>query len=78
MREAITLVERVELEVPDEDELVVVGFRENGCGCIYFGPQPVYQFNSPGQFRRGFVDDGRGQHDPNGSRLGQLGHQVFE
>ena len=55
--EAVALVERVELAVPHEHELVVVGFRENGCGCIYFGPQPVYQFNSLGQFRRAFVED---------------------
>jgi hypothetical protein len=50
------LVERVEAKFDSFDEPVVIGFRENGSACIYFGEEPVFQFNSADQLRR--VHDG--------------------
>jgi len=54
--EATALVERIELSVAGMPESIVIGFRKNGSGCIYFGPDPVFQFNAAGQLRRAFVD----------------------
>lgn len=54
LREATALVERVELEVTSFDQPIVVGFRRNGCGSIYFGADPVVQFNADGAVRRGY------------------------
>lgn len=56
LREATGLVERVELQVDGFHEPIVVGFRRSGCGSIYFGPDPVVQFNSRDELRRGFRD----------------------
>lgn len=56
LREATALVDRVELRTNDEPEPVVVGFRRSGCGSVYFGAEPVYQFNSSGQLRRAYQD----------------------
>ena len=55
LREATALVERAELDVAGYDEHVVIGFRRDGSGSIYLGPEPVYQFNSQLHFRRGYV-----------------------
>ena len=55
LREATALVERVELCLPDRDESLVAGFRRDGSASFFFGPDPVYQFNSRGQLRRAFV-----------------------
>jgi len=56
LREATALVERVELQIPREPEPIVVGFRHDGAFSVYFGGDPVYQFNSAGQLRRAFID----------------------
>ncbi len=53
--EATALVERIELQREDA-EPIVVGFRVSGCGSIYFGGEPVYQFNTQHALRRGYVD----------------------
>src|SRR5688572_3927720 len=55
MREAAALVERVELAVPGEGAPVVAGFRRDGSLSVYFGADPVYQFNSAGELRRAYV-----------------------
>ncbi len=55
LREATALVQRVELMVPGYDEPVVCGFRRDGSVSLFFGGEPVYQFNSVGQLRRAFV-----------------------
>lgn len=55
LREATALVERVELALPGEPAPVVAGFRRDGALSLYFGPDPVYQFNAAGQLRRAFV-----------------------
>ena len=54
--EATALVERIEVIIPDSDEPIVIGFRDNGAASIYFGSDPAYHFNSSGQLRRAFVD----------------------
>jgi hypothetical protein len=55
LREATALVERVEIRVQGEDEPVVAGFRRDGSLSVFFGPDPVYQFNSAGELRRAYV-----------------------
>jgi len=54
LREATALVERIELEVAGFEHPVVVGFRRSGCGSIYFGADPVVQFTTTGELRRGY------------------------
>ena len=61
LREATALVERIEL-VPHRDrqfdasEPIVVGFRADGALSIFFGDDPVYQFNAAGELRRAYCD----------------------
>ena len=55
--EATALVQRVELSLLDDqqpDETVVIGFRKDGAASIYFGAEPVYQFNTAHKLRRAF------------------------
>jgi len=54
LREATNLVERIELDVTGFEQPVVVGFRRTGCGSIYFGADPVVQFNTHHELRRGY------------------------
>lgn len=56
LREATALVERAELHVAGCDAPVVVGFRRDGSFSVFFGGDPVYQFNSAGQLRRAYID----------------------
>ncbi len=56
LAEATALVERVELALPGYPEPVVAGFRASDCASLFFGSDPVYQFNSQRQLRRAFVD----------------------
>jgi len=44
-----------ELEVAGVDDPVVAGFKKNGNCSLYFGGDPVYQFDPEGNLRRGFV-----------------------
>ena len=55
LREATALVLRAEVAVPGFNESVIIGFRKDGCGSIYIGADPVYQFNSQFQLRRGYL-----------------------
>jgi hypothetical protein len=55
LREATALVDRVELRVVGEPEPLTIGFRKGGSLSVYFGGDPVYQFNSAGELRRAFV-----------------------
>jgi hypothetical protein len=54
LREATALVERVELSIAGWDEPIVVGFRRDGSLSVFFGPDPVYQFNAAGELRRAY------------------------
>ena len=56
MREATALVRRVELALPGRPEHVVCGFHSDGRLSIYFGPDPVYHFDTAGRLRRAYVD----------------------
>jgi len=56
LREATALVRRIELAVPSISDHVVIGFRSNGSCSIFFGFDPVYQFNSSCELRRAYVD----------------------
>jgi hypothetical protein len=55
MREATALRRRIELQIPGLAETVIAGFRAEGRLSIYFGPDPVYQFDEQGGLRRAFV-----------------------
>jgi hypothetical protein len=54
LREATALVERVELKVPGLAENVVMGFRRGGGASVFFGDDPVFQFNAAGELRRAY------------------------
>jgi hypothetical protein len=54
LAEATALVERMELRVPHEAELVVLGLRRDGCLSIYFGADPALHFNAARELRRAF------------------------
>lgn len=53
--EATALVERVEFTFGSEDP-VIVGFRNIGCGSVFFGGEPVYQFNTQKELRRAYFE----------------------
>jgi hypothetical protein len=55
LREATALALRAELSVPGFAEPIVVGFRRDGSASVYFGADPVYQFNTGGELRRAYV-----------------------
>jgi hypothetical protein len=55
LRQATALVNRAELQVSGWEAPVVVGFRRDGSFSVFFGGDPVYQFNSAGQLRRAYV-----------------------
>jgi hypothetical protein len=54
LREATALIDRVELSIAGWDEPIVVGFRRDGSLSVFFGPDPVYQFNAAGELRRAY------------------------
>jgi hypothetical protein len=55
LREATALVQRVEVAIPGYDEPVVIGFRKDGSVSVFFGAEPVYQFNAANELRRAYV-----------------------
>lgn len=55
MREATALVVRCELTMPQEPAPIVVGFRADGCGSVYWGEDPAYHFNSRNELRRAYA-----------------------
>jgi hypothetical protein len=52
LREATALRQRAELALPGSDEPLTFGFRQDGALSLFFGADPVYQFNAAGQLRR--------------------------
>lgn len=56
LKEATALVERAEFRLAREPEPVVIGFRRDGSASIFFGAEPVYQFNALDQVRRAYHD----------------------
>ncbi len=55
LAEATGLAERIELELAGCGASLVAGFRRSDCASFFFGPDPVYQFNSQRQLRRVFA-----------------------
>src|SRR5215212_3746686 len=66
LREATALVERIELSPRTTDvsiaasklldQSIVAGFRRDGALSIFFGEDPVYQFNAAGELRRAYCN----------------------
>jgi hypothetical protein len=66
LRQATALVERIELSPRTTnlstaasnqfDQRIVAGFRRDGALSIFFGEDPVYQFNAAGELRRAYCD----------------------
>lgn len=54
LKEATALVERAELQIADEAEPIVVGFRRDGAASVYFGADSAYHFNAAGELRRAY------------------------
>lgn len=52
--EATSLVRRIEIRLPREPDVVLIGFRSTDWLSIYFGQDLMYQFDEHGQFRRGY------------------------
>jgi hypothetical protein len=66
LRQATALIERIELiphatgpsaaSNPLIGEHIVAGFRQGGALSIFFGEDPVYQFNAAGELRRAYCN----------------------
>ena len=56
LREAVGLEPRGELRCEGLPELLTVGYRTGGALSVYFGQDPVYQFDGAGRLRRAFVE----------------------
>lgn len=67
LREATALQRRVEFRVPGCQAPFVIGFRGNGAASVFCGEDPVYQFTTHNEIRRGFF-----QGDLLKSKAGQL------
>ena len=57
MREATALVRRAEFSYPGlaQEDHVIAGFRRTGRLAMYFGADPVYQFDEQHRLRRAYV-----------------------
>ncbi len=57
MREATAIVRRAEFSYPgrSKDDPVIAGFRRDGSLAIYFGADPVYQFDEQHRLRRAYA-----------------------
>lgn len=58
LRDATALVERIELAPPGAEaaDHIVIGFRAERAMSVFFGADPVYQFNTAGELRRAFCE----------------------
>ncbi len=56
MKEAVSLVKRIEFRYPAEQQPVVLGFNSLGWLFVYLGDDPMYRFDELGRLRRAFVD----------------------
>lgn len=55
LREAVALTRRAEFTLCDESEPVFAGFKRDGSLSVYFGADPVFQFNPEGRLRRAYA-----------------------
>lgn len=76
MREATAFRQRAEFTVPGEPEPVFAGFRDDGRLSIYFGADPMYQFDPNGALRRAYVDGAL--YRSQGETLARLVRQRLE
>lgn len=56
MRDAVSLVKRIEFRHPSRSEPSLVGFNALGWLFVYLGTDPMYRFDEQGRLRRAFVD----------------------
>lgn len=56
MLEATAFTQRIELAVPLQSDSIVIGVKRNGAWSIYFGAEPVYQFDTSHRLRRAFTN----------------------
>lgn len=54
MLEAVAFVHRIELQPEPDAAPVVIGFRQDGSASVFFDDDPVVQFNTRRQVRRGY------------------------
>jgi hypothetical protein len=54
LAEATALVERVEIAISGCRDHVVMGFRADGCGSVYFGQDEAFHFNTRNELRRAY------------------------
>lgn len=54
IREAVALTERAELQCVSFPEAVTIGYRATGAFSVFFGQDPVYQFDPDYRLRRAF------------------------
>jgi hypothetical protein len=52
MRDATAYVRRFTIQNPKEEKDIFVGMRQHGGWSVYFGEDPVYQFNAHSKLRR--------------------------
>jgi hypothetical protein len=56
MREAVSLVKRVECQYAGRTQPSLLGLNANGWLFVYLGTDPMYRFDERGRLRRAFVD----------------------
>lgn len=56
MAEAVTLVPRIAFLLPHSPREIVAGGRADGRWSIFFGGDPVYQFDMEHRLRRAFIE----------------------
>ncbi len=57
MRDATAYARRLMLQKPQSGEAIFIGVRPQGGWSVYFGEDPVYQFNAQCELRRVHFDD---------------------
>ena len=57
LRDAVAMVQRIELRLAGSEHDVVCGFRDDGALSIYWGQDDVMQFNAASEWRRGYWQD---------------------
>lgn len=56
IKEAVALLPRAEFQLPDSADLLSAGFRGDDAISLFFGQDPVYQFDQTAALRRAYVD----------------------
>lgn len=56
MREAVSLIERIEFRSPSLSGPITLGLNKQAWLFVYLGDDPMYRFDQQGRLRRAFVD----------------------